>query len=1271
MGNHLSSVGSLANVLSVLLLCGSVLAGEEPKVAELPPPEDLQARVAAFRQRNEPDSVARLAREFFGLTFLDEWHPQDFRRPGRWKRLGSVRELLDKGDAAAALDAFKAYTLEKLRDPDASGVSAGLVSPFASKPLMRIWRSPLLPADQSEDLLAQAKDLMQGVLRAGDQRLHIGEPGAVNWKKASESGLKTDELGVPQGIGWGWPWTLSAFNPLLAGYILTGDAAYLKKWAEYADDWAMNQLSGFPDAKPCNLADVHSGGGSIAFSFLRMLSGVAMRGESAALIPSATFARVMKRLVEDYMPLSMMYHRSCAQNWTDASVPDLMELALLLDEYRIAPLYMHEALRRLELVVPTRHFPDGTETELVHGYCYNFLIGAVPTLDFLHARWSRVPIWMTPAWERTLREQFPFDLYERELREEMQRRARFYVAYLTAAGELPIGGTRSNRGSSADEVCLKIAQAVPEMLCDPTLSRMLALMRGRGGVWPSYTSERYPYAGYTIMRGGWGPKDPYAFMLCASHPGHGNISDRDNNAFGLSAFGQDLLVTGELGPYSKNNTPVLVDGKEQYFWAGISGWGHRGQRVTAWHDPAPWRWHTSAHFDVAEGVYAGPYGRPKDGSMKGLSEAARAVLRGVTHQRLLHYVREAGLWIATDRLRSGQEHEYTLDWRLPLQPSQSPAFTAEEIKAGEGDTVKTESAKNANVSLYHFPSASLRFATKEERQSRGYRIHDFFRVSASWKAKGESLVVTAIYPRETVKSELAEIKPLRAAGTEGFEATTPTGFRVLYQAAANAPGKLSLDGVEATGESLLLVRSPQGVQRGIALGCTSLALRRGGSRTAPTSDFEFELAGGQLKGLTTIYTPIKLVTFEPDTDVLIEQQAVTLACGTPGVEIRYTLDGSDPSPASPLYQGPFTIQDSATVKARAFRPGLTRVPDDVSGTLVSATSHAVFTKAAPMKPVEVGSPVQGLHYEYYEGDWRDLFVGLDRIAPRKAGSVPSLLDISPRETDGCFAFKYSGFLNVPEDGVYTFHAPREWYMPDWAAGYELRVWVGGREWYPAARLHALGNWCIALQKGMHPFTVTYADLRAGVQSTLNFPDLHKLVWDGDVPAFLISGPGLAKQPIPASMLAWAARGNMPLKEARLQFTSKILRRGAAPCPVSISVKGARQLVLIANPLPLGGVSDAGWGDARLLAADGTASFLSDLTPTYSDPVWLKDKHKDGRPFQIGGRQFQRGLLVNPWHGHTLVYALDGKYDRLEATVGIDAGEPHQDNGVRFQVWTGN
>ena len=40
-----------------------------------------------------------------------------------------------------------------------------------------------------------------------------------------------------------------------------------------------------------------------------------------------------------------------------------------------------------------------------------------------------------------------------------------------------------------------------------------------------------------------------------------------------------------------------------------------------------------------------------------------------------------------------------------------------------------------------------------------------------------------------------------------------------------------------------------------------------------------------------------------------------------GLPIRYTLDGTDPGPHSPLYAGPFTLDRVATVKARAFGPG--------------------------------------------------------------------------------------------------------------------------------------------------------------------------------------------------------------------------------------------------------------------------------------------------------------------------------------------------------------
>ena len=46
-----------------------------------------------------------------------------------------------------------------------------------------------------------------------------------------------------------------------------------------------------------------------------------------------------------------------------------------------------------------------------------------------------------------------------------------------------------------------------------------------------------------------------------------------------------------------------------------------------------------------------------------------------------------------------------------------------------------------------------------------------------------------------------------------------------------------------------------------------------------------------------IYRPIQPVVIEPVANVFTDTTTVTLTCATPGVEIRYTLDGSRPGAA--------------------------------------------------------------------------------------------------------------------------------------------------------------------------------------------------------------------------------------------------------------------------------------------------------------------------------------------------------------------------------------
>jgi hypothetical protein len=416
-------------------------------------------------------------------------------------------------------------------------------------------------------------------------------------------------------------------------------------------------------------------------------------------------------------------------------------------------------------------------------------------------------------------------------------------------------------------------------------------------------------------------------------------------------------------------------------------------------------------------------------------------------------------------------------------------------------------------------------------------------VSATWKGAGNQQVVTVAYPRKVAGgADLKSIKSLTlAAGITGFEAQTPEGVNVLFASAVAPVSEIALGSVRIKGESLLLCGS-----KGVALGCSQMAVN-GKAVTIPSADFEFSIASepSQLPvSFAQIYRPIDPVNVLPERNVFMGEVDVTLSSGTKDVEIRYTVDGTEPDLHSPLYKGSFKLTSSAVVKAKAYRPGLKSNPDYMSGTLSSPVSFGVFKKEEPIESVKVLKPKPGILCNYYEADWKQMWLFLESLKPVASGETKEIWDLSmipssngpigdkPAPRQKFFALEYKGFLNIPEDGVYTFHAPREYTMPDTDAGYELNVYLGNHsvpfgyrtqvtglnQWYPSTRLHAFGNWSVALKKGMQPFRLTYLDYRTDAPSKLNKLGLRDYIWSGVTPDLKISGPGFAAQPIPAAWL---------------------------------------------------------------------------------------------------------------------------------------------------------
>jgi alpha-L-fucosidase len=209
-------------------------------------------------------------------------------------------------------------------------------------------------------------------------------------------------------------------------------------------------------------------------------------------------------------------------------------------------------------------------------------------------------------------------------------------------------------------------------------------------------------------------------------------------------------------------------------------------------------------------------------------------------------------------------------------------------------------------------------------------------------------------------------------------------------------------------------------------------------------------------------------------DIFIDALEVLITSDRENVEVRYTLDGSVPSVSSKPAAGPITITGTTTVTARCFRDGKP----------VSGPASATFTKVKPASAVSVAGVVNGIQYSYFEGDW-SVLPDFTKLKAVKSGTLANI-DLSPRNQPEDFGLEFTGFVRIPEDGVYSFFV---------ASDDGSRLYLDNKLLIDNDGLHGMVEkmGVAALSAGLHPLVVQYFQKSGGrdIKVSLETPKAAK------------------------------------------------------------------------------------------------------------------------------------------------------------------------------------
>ncbi len=630
--------------------------------------------------------------------------------------------------------------------------------------------------------------------------------------------------------------------------------------------------------------------------------------EQAAVLPADQMADIAISLIEHHAPKVIWFVSGpSVPNQRLAGLKTLLTLAYTYPNFRHAPELLAAFATNMDNVLADNYLPDGGNLEQSFNYNHGEIAELQVILDF-----------------------FGGDLppFAQRLQQRIAARRAMDDGLRTPLGGLPQVGNHSDFTSTGKDVWSSPA----------ALAKYQAYRQEKGDlaqpVPQDCLSKGYPYSGYYVLRGSWDWTSPYLFFM-AGRPQSGHAM-HDANSIQITAYGRNLVVCDGAPTYGFRHTPeteyaaeavdehcgwkvntVLVDGKCQ----ARDETSYRQAPQT----PVGLRWHTSAHFDLIDNLcdrgfweMRAPHGKPD---------------HSVAHRRTVVFLRDAGFWLLEDRMVRQDEtpHTYSQVWNFPPKRDsqtdyarqQIDGFTPEQFDLQpEAKRFSTADPAGPNLEFVHITpgQVSYREFYGDREELKGWFAPGLGSlcaapdVYAEWDSAGSDRLVTLLLPTPTGgASPVVKLTRLNDPNWFGFDAELRAGGTLSYRTAAT-PTELRIGPVVAAATGLL-VRQLDGKVSGLATGAEALTID---GQTMPLADsyVEFvqqEITPIPLQRSPRIAAPPPFLPGAPIPPLTIADEE--------GYEVRYTLDGSDPTATSPLYTAPITLTEPATVRARYVRLG--------------------------------------------------------------------------------------------------------------------------------------------------------------------------------------------------------------------------------------------------------------------------------------------------------------------------------------------------------------